>query len=418
MWPCSRRSRAGAVAPPLLVIVLTCGLLTLQAAPSVPAVRTDSGGWTASAGPTPLDCNGGTIQIGHLSVTAGAGCGEGFEVTWAQNFSQWSSTTSYNFSYSIVAIAELTPTGIIDELSPLLWAPNGSTDVTRSLQEVNFTVNLTAPVAPATGPWIPGITLGAESTWAPWSGSWVPGNATTGNVSVQTIFHLFTNFSAANSSSNATGGGPANTSYSLKFDLAVHDWPWVNSSDHLGLILDAISLDGAHFVFNGSAGNLTQQWNATGQPVVSLLFGPQARAVESNGTTTPVAVSSEAYLRPNASTPRNLYGNISYGFDAYVLVNFSRGAGGYPSLTYDPWIVFHIAPPSSPGSPGGTFGPFGLSVIAWAAILGAIGIAGLAVAIRFDWARKRQRGTELARRLSETDWTSDDEGRPVIWRPP
>ena len=414
----SRSSGSRANAARVFVIVLAFGLLTLAAAPLAQGVRSDTPGRFASVGPTPLDCNGGSIQIGHLSVTAGAGCGEGFEVTWAQNFSQWSPTTSYNFSYSIVAIAELTPVGTIDALSPLLWAPNGSTEVTRSSQEVNFTVNLTAPVAPTTGPWIPGITFGAESTWAPWSGSWVPGSATTGNVSVQTIFHLFTNFSAANSSTNATGGGPTNASYSLKFDLAVHDWPWVNSSDHLGLILDAISLHGAHFVFNGSTGNLTQQWNATGQPVVSLLFGPRAGAVESNGTTNPVAVSSEAYLWPNASTPRNLYGNISYGFDAYVLVNFSRGEGGYPSLTYDPWIVFHIAPPSGPGSPGGTFGSLGAAAVAWAAVLGAVGIAGLAVAIRFDRARKRQRGTELARRLSESDWTSDDEGRPVIWRPP
>jgi hypothetical protein len=344
---------------------------------------------------TPLACSGGSALLGHLSIAAGAGCGSGgFGAEWSENPGQWNATTSYNFSFSLVAVAEVTPAGAIDELSPILWAPTGSTTVARSPNEINFTVNETAPVAPTSGPWHPGTTFGAESTWAPWSGSWLPGIAASGNVSVRIVFHLLTGSSnnsgpgPANRSGNTTGAGSGNASYSLKFDFGVLNWPWVNVSDHLGLVMDAIAVGGAHFVFNSSTGNLTQQWNGTDRPVVSLLLGPQALVSRSDGSTDPVAVTSEAYLWPNASTPRHLYGNISYGFDAYVLVNFTGKHGGYQSLAYDPWIVFHIGPATPSGMPSGPL--WESSALTTAVLVGVAAISGVALTMAIVALRARR----------------------------
>ncbi len=379
-------------------IALALGLLLTSVALLPGVTVTDERTRPSANRLMPLSCSGGSIGLGHLSVDAGAGCGSGgFGAEWSENPGQWNSTASYNFSFSLVAVTEVTPAGAIDELSPILWAPTGSTSVARSPSEVNFTVNETAPVAPTSGPWYPGTTFGAESTWAPWSGSWLPGNASTGNVSMRIVFHLLTGASnnstagTTNNSANATGAGSSAPSYSLKFDFAVLNWPWVNADDHLGLVMDAISAGGAHFVFNRSTGNLTQQWNDSGRPVVSLLLGPQANATRANGSSEPLGVTSEAYLWPNASTPRHLYGNISYGFDAYVLINFTGQNGGYQSLTYDPWIVFHVgssSPSSTPARSEGGFGTLTAERLIGAATIGA---ATLAVALLTIRARRRAR---------------------------
>jgi hypothetical protein len=355
---------------------------------------------------------GGSADIGNLTLTAGAICGGSDDLTavWSEG-----AGAQYNFTFMIWAVAELTPAGRIDELAPLVGDSAANVTVNRSAQEVNFTVEQIAPVAPTTGPWNPGTTVGnrGPGAWIPWPNGDDPGNATTGNVSIQTVFHLTTNGTGTGSmssvgSSNSTRS-PAGT-YQLKFDLAVFGWPWLNRSDHLGFGFSSISPYGAHYQFNRSTGNLSDVWNQSDQPFVSLLLGLQATAVGPNGTTTAVGVSSDAYLWPNASTPRGEYGPIAYGFDAWVLVNFTSDSGGYQSLIYDPWIVFHSAPRTEPTASS----PFPTLLIGASAASAAVALAAI---IPYRTIRQRRLGAALSSRMSNTDWAADGNEEPAIWRP-
>jgi len=193
----------------------------MVAAGTSPPSAMNSAGTSAGCGV------GGSADIENLTLTAGAICGGSDDLTavWSQG-----AGAHYNFTFMIWAVAELTPAGRIDELAPLVGDSPANVTVNRSAQEVNFTVEQTAPVAPTTGPWNPGTTIGNREpgAWIPWPNGDDPGNATTGNVTIQTVFHLTTNGAGAGSTSPAgssnSSGSPAGT-YQLKFDLAVFSWP-------------------------------------------------------------------------------------------------------------------------------------------------------------------------------------------------
>ena len=411
-----RMASRAALGDALLVLAISALALSTAVAPDslerIAATRTSP---TPALNParTSAGCGvGGSTDIGNLTLTAGAICGgsDDFTAVWSQG-----AGAQYNFTFMIWAVAELTPAGTIDELAPLVGDSPANVTVNRSTQEVNFTVEQSAPVAPTTGPWNPGTTIGDQEPggWIPWPNGDDPGNATTGNVRIQTVFHITANGAGAGSMSSVgssnSSGSPAGT-YQLKFDLAVFSWPWVNRSDHLGFGFGSISPYGAHYQFNGSTGNLSDVWNQSDQPFVSLLLSPQATAVGPNGTTTAVGVSSDAYLWPNASTPRGEYGPIAYGFDVWVLVNFTSQSGGYDSLIYDPWIVFHDAPRTVPTASSS----FPILLVGASAATAAVAVSAI---IPYRAIRQRRKGAALSSRMSDTDWAADGNEEPAIWRP-
>jgi hypothetical protein len=276
-------------------------------------------------------------------------CGSTYSVQWGGNGSGLSWSSMYNFSLFPTYLVEVSPSGEIVQTSPIGWSNPDSNFVNGTSSyddEVNY---YSSPVEAGSGRWSPETVFGSPSTWTPWPQETAQGNQSAPNVTTKVEFNL---------TLNSTG--------SVKFSFDAFGWDWANTSDTLGLVLCSIASVGTHFVYNDTAGELTESVNATGQPAASLIAGTGATAIQANGSESPVEVTSEAFLWPNTTTA----GNPSGGQDALLLLNFTRQPGGYESLYYDPWIVFDLGSSSNSGQASGL-----IVAAALGAVLVAIGVS-------------------------------------------
>jgi hypothetical protein len=320
-----------------------------------------------------LNCSAAEYQKGHLLVVT-TGCQALFSVNYAENnFTNWSATGQYNFSFDIPWIAEITPSGEIVRIASPLAPYAGTANVTVGPDEVNLSSVESMSVTSASGQWTP------NDTWAGSGPQWNISNQSVGTTTVGVVFHLFN--AAASASANAT----ENASYSVKFDVGATGWPWASPTDLLGFGLETLGAEGAHFAFDRSTRTLAESWNDTGVTFASLVFGGLANVTYPSAPVAPATVLEQVGLFEAASPAR----------ESVALVTLTGVSGGYSSMSYDPWVVFApgltVPPPSSaPSSPPGW--------PTWAAVaLGTLGAAaGLsllaAVVLR---AKLRHEGEEL-----------------------
>jgi hypothetical protein len=370
-----RRSAVGVVSAVVvaLAVILIAGLIV----PSLGGAAVTGRSSDRSGVSSDLNCNGVVWRTTHLAVFM-SGCQAVFGVQYAENFNQTeTSANQYNFSFSIPWLAEITPSGSLVRLASALAPVSAQANLTRLPGEVVLSSYELLNVTNASGAWIPNDA--GFGTGTPWNVS----NRTVGTVEVGVDFYLYD--SNAHSGANQT----ANTSLSVEFDLSLGWWPWANSSDLLGFDLDSLGAGGSHFVFNQSSQTLQEQWNSTNHTFASLVFGTVANASYTNGTPFPTTVTEQAGLYYAASPAR----------ESVVLATFGGVTGGYPYLTYDPWVVFSpgtTVPPSSfnPGSSG--WPPWATVSLAVVAAVG--GLSGLAVIV-LRGQRLRSDGAALVREM-------------------
>lgn len=303
------------------------------------------------------NCHGVQYQTDHLDVVLG---GEQIlaSVNWAQNFSVWNATTSYNYSFDLWGLAEVTPSGQVVEYSNLMNPVCATTSMTTSTNEVDLSINETQNVTSASGNWTPSaVSSGVNQT-----------GGALGSVTVNVTFE-FKNLS----------GGPVSSINQLKFNIDESGWPWAHSGDHLGVSLSGLAAGGAHFAWNPSTHNLTQSWNMGGSPLVGMQFGPTASTYGSPGGPGSANVSEDVGLF-TGGTPDRI---------SLVLINFAGGGSQYAIIHYDPWIIYSISPP--PGGRTGTISaPPAQSTPAYT--LAAVAVAAVAVVLLVSAVLYKRRG--------------------------
>jgi hypothetical protein len=324
-------------------------------------------------------CSGGQWQTTHLLV-ATSGCQAIFSVMYAQNFNNWNASQSYNFSFEIPWIAEVTPAGGLVRLASPLAPTADNTTVMIGPHEVNLSVTQTLNVTSASGLWSP------NNTWAGTGTQWHVGNSSLGTATMSVVFHMF------NVTANASANPTRNASYQVKFDLGIGGWPWAAAGDSLGLGLESLGAGGSHFAYNQSSRTLADSWNSTDAVFVNLVFGGTANATYPSGPALAASVNGQVGLFYAASPDR----------EAVTLLTFGGVPGNYTSLVYDPWVVFagassHTTVPVSPAPSLYPFS-FGGSSIWLGVALGlvVVGTAGAVVTFRvLRGARLRREGEEL-----------------------
>lgn len=267
-------------------------------------------------------CGGkGYIQQGHIVVQY-ASTFPDFEVSYASNTTNWrNGSFDLAFTYALHYAVELSASsGSVLELSAL-GAPTPETvSVSCTGSNVNLSLQWSENVTNASGMWTP-----ANITSPPQGSNPDPIQSrtkTVGTATFDAVFHL------QNLTSNST-------SFGVKFDLGILHWPWANNSDRLGIALVAGGSTGDHFVYSGPNRTLSDISDFSGLPQASLEFGASA----STGST-PIAVTAAAGIYSTA----------------IVALTFTGAVGGYPTLTYDPWVELYYNPAVPPGTntpPGG-----------------------------------------------------------------
>ena len=326
-----------------------------------------------------LNCTGVGWLTTHLWVNLSQ-CQAGFLVIYAQNFTNWNASDSYNYSFWIDWIAEFTPAGHLVRVASPLSPFASNANVTRVGEEVNLTARYDLNVTSATGNWTP------NDTWAGTGPQWNVSNATVGTAVLSVVFHL--SDLPVNASANAT----RNASLSVKFDVGVANWPWVSAGDLLGFDLASLGAGGSHFSFNPTNRTLQEQWNSTNRTFASLVFGRQANVTYPSSPSAPSTVGEQVGMY-RAGTP---------GRESVALVTFGGVAGNYSSVSYDPWVVFSPAgtgttvPPSLAASP----------IPSWAPVAGAMvavlaGVSVIAVYVVRASALRRE-GLSLVREMRES----------------
>jgi hypothetical protein len=333
--------RATAIAA--IVCLAVAGELVGGALPTAPP--------GASVGPAAPSAAGGCEgrwNSTHLLVSTGS-CQMEFWVMWAESLENWDASRSFNLSFAIGGIAEIGPSDILVRYADLFAPFAGTASATTIGPEVNLSMLETVNVSEASGRWtasdfIP-AGLGTPTTN-------VSLGASTGVVNVRAILHLAPAVGPLNYTTgapNATNGtlAPAPStglplSNGLKLDIAIDGWPWADPIDHLALWMSALAPGGGHFSYDPGDRNLTERWNASDQPIASLVLDPNATGTSANGTGG-VQVSSQA----------TIYAAGSPGRGAVLLVNFTGGPAGYTALLYDPWVIFSIPAGSNSPAPVG-----------------------------------------------------------------
>lgn len=370
------RNVAAGVAVAAIVVLGLCGWGGV-----LPTVPSPFGHGTAAfRGPLVSNCDGGQWSTAHLLVW-GSGCEALFGVEYANSFSNWNSSQSYNFTFTIPSVAELSPAGGLVRLADAMNPSAATTTVASTPGEVNITLAESINVTAASGGWTPNDT--AWGSGPQWSNGTVP----VGVASLSVVFHLF----------NASTGPSGNNSYRVKFDIHVDGWPWAAAGDGLGIAVQALAAGGAHFAFNASAGALVESWNSNGTAFVSLAFGPGAAVGYPTGPGSTATVTTQTGLFPGGTPDRQ----------AVSLVRFGGVSGGYDGLAYDPWVSFTSSPLLGPStneplvfSTAG--GPYGAVVLvsAIAVVAGAVTV-GVFVRQR----RSRRAGEALVAGIEQ--WISE-----------
>ena len=341
----------------------------------------------ASRWTTALDCQGAQWTEGQIEVDT-PGCETVFALEYAENFSSWDPSESYNFSFSIVDVAEVDSGGHLVRIANAFGPSAGASWVAPGQGEVTETVNETINVTSAMGNWTP------TDAWGFWGNNWTEGTTPVGSTALAVVFHL--------RNESASNGAPANASYQVKFDVKVSGWPWASTTDRLGVVLASLGAGGSHFSYAAVNRTLEESWNTTNRTFVRLGFGAAATAGYANGSSAASAVGVEAHLFYAASPDR----------ESVALLTFDGVEGNYSSIDYDPLVTFvpGLAVPSNPGSgwPGG----WPLPVLA-----GGIAFAGIGAVVASVWVRGRRNRREGNRILREIDRVLGDEPQTPVSRP-
>jgi hypothetical protein len=241
----------------------------------------------------------------HIAL-AESFCNFETNVSYSLNSTGANAASTYNISFSMDGLAEVSPGGQIVQYSNFSWIAPAFDFWNNTGGVGNDGKNATANVTAASGAWTPsGIAnIGIHQT-----------GPMIGRISIQRVFHFQIS--------------PAKPD-TLKFDVDFSDWPWKSTTDHLGLLFGAAAEPGAHFAWNSASQNLTEESNSGGSPIVGLQLGSSASTFGTSQGPSSVMVSCNAGLYP-ADTPAQ---------DANLLINFTGGYSGYVSLHYDPWIIF------------------------------------------------------------------------------
>ncbi len=268
----------------------------------------------------------------------------------------FNATTGYTFgnsTFDLAAVAEVNSSGDLDALAIPGYHGAGQMTVAYSSTEINVTDVITGNVTTVVD--LNGTTYAPTDqapewtpTQAPGAGGptyWSNGADSLGTVTIIVVFH-FDNQSGA-------------ASKLVKFDVKVNGWPWVSSSDTLGLALGATAEQGTYFAYSSVNDTISQTWDSNGTVAASLKFGPSANAT---GPSSPVAVSNQVVLMPSGSHP----------ISAVALLMF-EGTGGYSGLVYDPWIIFGA------GTPSVTVPPPPPPAVAGGATLPLLAVGGIAI---------------------------------------
>lgn len=304
--------RYGAVV--LVVTVIVVGVL---------AVPTTAGSRPGSATVSARAVPAGTCQeVAYATLTLAvstSSCAMVYMVEFGQNLSTWNATNQWNFSFSINAIAEVTPGGQIVRIASPLWPFQGSANITFRGSEVDLFTSETMNVTNASGSWTP------NDTWIGPGPQWKISNVSVGITTADVTFHML----LAGNSSNGTAAVPGNSTDRVKFDMSITGWPWLSASDSLGFELASLGAMGSHFSYDPSARALNESWDSNDSTLVSLVFGPTAN------TSAPVG-PTEATVGVEVG----LFAEPTQARQSVALVTFEGVAGNYTAVTYDPWVVF------------------------------------------------------------------------------
>ncbi len=306
------------------------GNVTVSGGPvSVPILFTSNS--TGTPGCTGYSWDGG-------NYTLHGDCLGSFQ-TDLRSYSATSGNTFENSTFDVAAIAEVNGAG---DLAALLLPNHESTGAMSAVvepSEVNVTDSIEANVTTAVGlNASTGAPDGEVPVWAPNEapGSvgptiWGNGSEVLGSVEVVIVLHFVV--------------GPPATNR-VKFDVSISGWPWVSSSDTLGIVIGATAAQGTSFAYSASNDTISELWSSNGTIASSLVFGASANATAGSAIST-LEVSDQVGLYPIGTTPSI----------AQALLSF-HGPGGYSALAYDPWIVFGppstiSVPPTLPVATGG-----------------------------------------------------------------
>jgi hypothetical protein len=250
-------------------------------------------------------------------------CLGSFEADY-RSYDASSGFTFINSTFTVGPFAEVTSSGTVVALGVPGFDGSGSVTIASSPDEINVTDTIVGTVTNAIGVnSSTGDPNGATPQWTPTdlagfggTTTWGAGSQVLGTITIQIVFHF--------------DNGSANGTPRVKFDISVGGWPWVSSSDELGLVVESEAFalpGGSHFTYAASTDTISQQWNTNGGTISSLNFGPTADTTGSSPSV--LHVGDQVDLLPSGATPTM----------AGALLTFA-GAGGYPNMTYDPYVEF------------------------------------------------------------------------------
>jgi hypothetical protein len=133
---------------------------------------------------------------------------------------------------------------------------------------------------------------------------------------------------------NVSDSGPGLTITGIDFSIELDGWPWENSSDHLGIVMQDQVPSGTHLsvATTGPFQYLNQSSNSTGEWISFLgVDGPvSAAGVPANGSS------------GNASSQFGLYDVEAPADAAVVLVGLSEVRGGSNIVRYEGGFGFSV----------------------------------------------------------------------------
>jgi len=333
------------------------GNLTVQGAPASATIA------FVSTVPPPQTC--GNFHWANTNDTLLGNCNGFFEVDY-RAFEAATGWTTDNLTLTVGPLAEVTASGAVAALTVPESQGMGSVNVTSTPSEVNLTDVIIENVTNAIG--LNSTTLqpnGQTPQWDPHdlpgggsSTTWGNGNQVLGNTTLGVVFHF--------------ENGSGNASNRIKIDVTVSAWPWMNTTDVLGLEVVAQAFSepsGVRFSYAAATDTITQEWNSTGVALSSLSFGPTANTT--GNSSSPLTITDQVGLFPGGNQEAS---------SADALLTFV-GPGGFSGLKYDPWLVFGAQVPTSTVPPPASAAALPLVAIGSVALAGAL-LGGIAYQLR------------------------------------
>lgn len=323
----------------LLTLLVVTAALAANSSLSFGTVARGSG-MSGPGAPVLAEMNGVTCMYHHFTNLAGlsingSSCRPLFDAVYDTG------TVNLNLTFGVSWLAEVSSAGSVVALASFLNATPENTTASSDSSGTTFNMSFSAPVTNGTGQWLP-----SDTAYGTGSQPFRQGSQSLGKAFLALEFHL---------------GNGGSSSSSAKFDVAVLGWPWSHPSDELGLEVDATAMPGDGFAYNATGASLTESSLSGNATDGSLVFGSSATAWGPGAGQLSVQTSAEAF---SAGARDNV---------AAVLLTFAGAQGGYPGLTYDPWVEF----PSARGP-----APSPTLVAALVVAAGVIGTVSLVVATR------------------------------------